>query len=45
MLLVDQLDDKALLSRLLQAKYEELPAPKKKETNHLKVSFSFVIII
>ena len=30
MLLVDQLDDKALLSRLLQAMYEELPAPKKK---------------
>lgn len=44
MLLVDQLDDKALLSRLLQAMSEELPAPKKK-TNHLKVSFSFVIII
>lgn len=30
MLLVDQLDDKALLSRLLQAMYEELPEPKKK---------------
>lgn len=30
MLLVDQLDDKALLSRLLQTMYEELPAPKKK---------------
>lgn len=30
MLLVDQLDDKALLSRLLQAMSEELPAPKKK---------------
>lgn len=31
MLLVDQLDDKALLSRLLQAMSEELPAPKKKK--------------
>nr|WP_205397040.1 TfoX/Sxy family protein [Streptococcus lutetiensis] len=30
MLLVDQLDDKALLSRLLKAMYEELPEPKKK---------------
>lgn len=30
MLLVDHLDDKALLSRLLQAVYEELPEPKKK---------------
>lgn len=30
MLLVDQLDDKALLSHLLQVMYEELPEPKKK---------------
>lgn len=30
MLLVDQLEDKALLSHVLQAMYEELPEPKKK---------------
>lgn len=43
MLLVDKLDDKAFLAQLLQAIAEELPAPKKKETNHLKVGFLFKI--
>ena len=39
MLLVDQLDDKALLSRLLQAMYEELPEPKKKKLAYQRLVF------
>ena len=31
MLLVDDIDNKEFLSRLLEAMYEELPAPKKKK--------------
>lgn len=31
MLLVDDIDNKEFLSKLLEAMYEELPAPKKKK--------------
>lgn len=41
MLLVDHLDDKALLSRLLQAVYEELLEPKKKRNQPIKGQFFF----